>query len=67
MAGLRKDVDLDGIGKMTGAKKAALFLMIMGEEFTCQVFKHMSDEEIRTVGEHMTKMHKVDPNVRLPF
>jgi flagellar motor switch protein FliG len=49
------------MSKMTGAKKAALFLMVMGEEFTCQVFKHMSEEEIRTIGEYMTKMHKVDP------
>jgi len=46
---------------LTGARKAALFLMIMGEDFTAQVFKHLSDREIKLLGENMAQVKKVDP------
>lgn len=45
---------------LTGARKAALFLMIMGEDFTAQVFKHLNDREIKLLGENMTQVKKVD-------
>ncbi len=45
---------------LSGARKAALFLMIMGEDFTAQVFKHLSDREIKLLGENMTQVKKVD-------
>jgi len=48
------------ISFVTGARKAALFLMIMGEDFTAQVFKHLSDREIKLLGENMTQVKKVD-------
>jgi len=35
--------------------------MIMGEDFTAQVFKHLSDREIKLLGENMTQVKKVDP------
>ena len=46
---------------LTGVRKAALFLMIMGEDFTAQVFKHLSDREIKLLGENMALVKKVDP------
>jgi flagellar motor switch protein FliG len=46
---------------LTGVRKAALFLMIMGEDFTAQVFKHLSDREIKLLGESMALVKKVDP------
>ena len=46
---------------LTGARKAALFLMIMGEDFTAQVFKHLEDREVKLLGEHMADVKKVDP------
>jgi flagellar motor switch protein FliG len=46
---------------MSGAKKAALFLMVMGEELTSNVFKHLDEMEIKTIGEQMTQIKKVDP------
>ena len=46
---------------LTGARKAALFLMIMGEDFTAQVFRHLDDREVKILGEHMTHVKKVDP------
>ncbi len=35
--------------------------MIMGEDFTAQVFRHLDDREIKLLGEHMTQVKKVDP------
>jgi flagellar motor switch protein FliG len=46
---------------LSGARKAALFLMVMGEEFTAQVFKHLDDKEIKVIGEHISQVKKVDP------
>jgi flagellar motor switch protein FliG len=46
---------------ITGVRKAALFLMVMGEDFTAQVFKHLSDREIKLLGETMAQVKKVDP------
>ncbi|MBN2125238.1 MAG: flagellar motor switch protein FliG [Deltaproteobacteria bacterium] len=48
---------------LTGARKAALLLMSMGEDFTSEVFKHLNDVEIKAVGEHMAKIKKVDPKL----
>ena len=46
---------------LTGARRAALFLMVMGEDFTAQVFKHLNDREIKILGENMAQVKKVDP------
>lgn len=51
------------IETLTGARKAAIFLMIMGEDFTAQVFKHLEDREIKTIGEHMAHIKTVDPKM----
>lgn len=46
---------------LNGTKKAALFLMVMGEDFTAQVFKHLEDNEIKVLGEQMAQINKIDP------
>ena len=46
----------------SGAQKAALLLMVMGEDFTAKIFKHLEQSEIKTIGEHMARMEQVDPN-----
>jgi len=48
------------IDNLTGAQKAALLLMSMGEAFTTDVFKHLDEKEIMTIGEHMADINKVD-------
>ncbi|NLA76086.1 MAG: flagellar motor switch protein FliG, partial [Deltaproteobacteria bacterium] len=45
---------------MEGKKKAAIFLMVMGENFTAQVFRHLDDREIKLLGEEMAAIKKVD-------
>jgi len=54
---------LDSVETLTGARKAALFLMVMGEEFTAKVFTHLDDREIKTIGEHMAQIKTVDPKL----
>jgi flagellar motor switch protein FliG len=46
---------------LSGVRKAALFLMVMGEDFTAQVFKHLDDREVKLLGENMALVKKVDP------
>jgi flagellar motor switch protein FliG len=46
-----------------GIQKAALFLMAMGEEFTARVFRHLEDDEIKVIGEHMASVRNIDPRV----
>jgi flagellar motor switch protein FliG len=45
---------------MEGKKKAAIFLMVMGENFTAQVFRHLDDREIKLLGEEMASIKKID-------
>lgn len=45
---------------MEGKKKAAIFLMVMGENFTAQVFRHLDDREIKVLGEEMASIKKID-------
>jgi len=35
--------------------------MVMGEDFTVNVFKHLDDQEIKIIGEHMAQIKTVDP------
>ncbi|MFC1823550.1 flagellar motor switch protein FliG [Thermodesulfobacteriota bacterium] len=46
---------------LTGKQKAAVFLMIMGEDFTSKVFKHLDTKEIKALGQYMAQIKKVDP------
>jgi len=54
---------MDLIENMTGPRKAALFLMVMGEEFTTKVFQNLDEQEVKAIGEHMTQIQKVDPKM----
>ncbi len=45
---------------LSGAEKAAIFLLTLGEDFTTEVFKRLDMDEIKMVGRQMSKMDKVD-------
>ena len=45
---------------LTGPRKAALLLMILGEDFTTKVFKHLNESEIMKIGSHMAQIKNVD-------
>lgn len=52
---------MGGSQKLKGAEKAALFLMVMGEEFTSDVFKHLEEKEVKAIGEEMANIKQVNP------
>jgi len=51
---------VDLINGLTGPRKAAVLLMVMGESFTTRVFKHLDDQEVKVLGEHMAQIKSVD-------
>lgn len=51
---------MDLVKGLTGPRKAAVLLMVMGESFATQVFKHLNEEEVRAIGDHMSKIKTVD-------
>ena len=51
---------MESISFLEGKKKAAIFLMVMGENFTAEVFRHLNDKEVKVLGEEMATIKKVD-------
>lgn len=49
--------------KLTGPQKAAIFLMLMGEEFTSEVYKHLEEEDIKRIGVEMAKIEYIPAEV----
>ncbi|AEP09100.1 flagellar motor switch protein FliG [Micavibrio aeruginosavorus] len=48
---------------LTGAEKAAIFMLALGEEHTARIFEHMDDEEIMEISQTMANLGKVSANV----
>jgi flagellar motor switch protein FliG len=46
---------------ISGSQKAAIFLMIMGEDFASEVFEKMNDNEISEVVFEMSKINHISP------
>ncbi len=51
------------ISTLTGPKKAAVFLMAMGEEYTTRVFEKMSEKEIGELAFHMSSIDHITPEI----
>ena len=49
--------------ELSGPIKAAIFLMIMGESWTSEFFKKLTDPEIRQVAEFMAEIRYVPPDI----
>lgn len=49
--------------EVTGPIKAAVLLMVMGEQFATNVFKHLDDQEVKVIGEYMAELKNVDAQV----
>jgi flagellar motor switch protein FliG len=45
--------------KLTGPQKAAIFLMLMGEEFTSEVYKYLDEEDIKRIGIEIAKVEYI--------
>lgn len=48
---------------LSGAEKAAIFLLALGEEHTAKIFEHMDDEEIMEISQTMAALGKVNSTV----
>ena len=52
---------MESLATIAGARKAALFLMTMGEDFTARVFKYLTEADVKVLGKHMAQVKNVDP------
>lgn len=50
--------------KLTGKRKAAIFLVSMGQEIAAEIFKHLRDEEIEQLTLEIARIDKVEPEER---
>lgn len=48
---------------LSGAEKAAILMLALGEEATSKIFQHMDDDEIMEISQTMATLGKVSPNV----
>ncbi len=46
--------------KYTGPQKAAILLLAFGEEISAEIFKHMTEFEIKRIGSAMSRLGRVD-------
>ncbi|HXH62208.1 MAG TPA: flagellar motor switch protein FliG [Fimbriimonadaceae bacterium] len=49
---------------LTGRKKAAIILAILGPDIAAEVIKHFGDDQIETLSLEMARMEKVSPELR---
>ena len=54
---------MDGEEIFNGTYKAAIFLMIMGEDYTAEIFRYLEEAEIKIIGEYMAKIKNLDPRL----
>jgi len=50
-----------GKGTVSGKEKAAVLLISLGPEYSAEIFKHLTDEEIEELTLNIANMNKVDP------
>lgn len=48
---------------LSGAEKAAILMLALGEDHTAKLFEHMDDEEIMQISQTMANLGKVSPSV----
>ena len=46
--------------KYTGAQKAAILLLSFGEEISAEIFKNMSEFEIKRIGSAMSRLGRLE-------
>lgn len=46
-----------------GATRAAILLLLLGEQAGAEVFKHLNDVEIKTISQEISKLRQVEPDI----
>ena len=49
--------------KYTGAQKAAILMLSFGEEISAEIFKSMTEFEIKRIGTAMSRLGRLDNDV----
>lgn len=52
-----------GSNKYTGAQKAAILMLSFGEEISAEIFKNMTEFEIKRIGTAMSRLGRLDQDV----
>ena len=53
----------EDVRAMSGAEKAALFILSLGEEYAARVFSHMNDDEIKELSQVMANLGNVSSSL----
>lgn len=53
----------EDVRSLSGAEKAALFILSLGEEFAARLFTHMNDDEIKELSQVMANLGNVSSNL----
>jgi flagellar motor switch protein FliG len=53
----------EDVKSLSGAEKAALFILSLGEEYAARVFTHMNDDEIKELSQVMANIGNVSSNL----
>jgi flagellar motor switch protein FliG len=49
--------------KYTGAQKAAILMLSFGEDIAAEIFKHMSEFEVKRIGSAMSRLGRMDQEI----
>ena len=49
--------------KYTGAQKAAILMLSFGEEISAEIFKHMTEFEIKRIGTAMSRLGRLEQDI----
>ncbi|MBP9706667.1 MAG: flagellar motor switch protein FliG [Oligoflexales bacterium] len=49
--------------KYSGAQKAAILMLAFGEDIAAEIFKHMSDFEVKRIGTAMSRLGRLDQEI----
>jgi len=52
---------MEEFGQLSGLRKAAMFFILLGEERSGEVFKHLSEDEIRNVTKEISFIEHIEP------
>ena len=48
---------------LVGARKAAILMVLLGDEASAAVFRHLQEDEIQEIAKEITRLGKIDPEV----
>jgi flagellar motor switch protein FliG len=47
---------------MPGIRKAAIFLVLLGDEAAANLFRYLSEEEVQEISKEISRLGKIEPS-----